>query len=322
MRLNFKKFICENKGNIISSISIVLIFSFILVGLLVLETSTYINNNKISEINDNNFEYIIENYKANIPVLSLEIINETSISIIKNKNPLSNSRLELKNRINQKLKEENTKYYNDYKITIASEVLDVSNDEDPFYINVKTRLNFTKDDNSYSSVETCKISVVGLYDPLPFIKCRSIQVENDKINYKNSLKNYLDEKTHGEINSEPYINGKSPLIIKECVYQDYNSHGTNGLCENCILNGYFHKSRDGSCYLCRMEGHGNCSHYGLETFIVPGVLTEDNRSIVSIDHVIFGENPYPGELIILNNTSSDTNFIFLDNGHKNKYGFI
>ena len=50
MRLNFKKFLSDNKGNIISSISIVLIFSFILVGLLVLETSNYINNNKISEI--------------------------------------------------------------------------------------------------------------------------------------------------------------------------------------------------------------------------------------------------------------------------------
>ncbi|WP_295722591.1 hypothetical protein [uncultured Methanobrevibacter sp.] len=322
MRLNLKKFLCENKGNIISSINIVLIFSFILVGFLVLETSTYINNNKISEINDNNFEYIIENYKANVPVLSLEIINETSRNIINNKNPLSNCRIELKNRINQKLNEENRKYYNNYKITIVSEVLDVYNDENPFNINVKIRLNFTKDDKSYSSEDTYKISVVGLYDPLPFLKCRDIQVENDKINYKNSLKNYLNEKTNGEINTEPYINGKSPLIIKECSYQDYTSHGTNGLCENCILNGYYHESRDGSCYLCRMEGYGNCSHYGFETFIVPGILTEDNRSIVSIDHVIFGENPYPGDIIILNNTSSDSDFIFLENGHKSKYGFI
>ena len=70
-----------------------------------------------------------------------------------------------------------------------------------------------------------------------------------------------------------------------------------------------------------MEGHGTCSHYGLETFIVPGEYTETNSSITSIDHVIFSDNPYSGNLICLNNSSNTKNFIFLDNGHKNKYGF-
>lgn len=147
-------------------------------------------------------------------------------------------------------------------------------------------------------------------------------MEDDRINYRYSLKNYLDGKTNGNIDTTPYINGKSPLIIKQCAYQPYNSHGANDLCENCILNGYFHESHDGSCYLCRMEGRGNCSHYGLETFIVPGTFDEMNNTVTSIDHVIFSDEPYPGDKIILNNTTSDSDFIFLDNGHKSKYGFI
>ena len=321
MKRDFKKIFIENKGNIISTITVVLIFSFILVGVLVLETSNYINDDKASQVESNNFEYIVSNYKSNIPLLSQEIINQTSMNIIQSKNPLTDSREELKNKINQRLIEENAAYYNNYKITITSEVVEVSNDESPFYIDVKTKLTFKKDDIIYNSNDSFKISVVGLSDPLPFIKCKIVEVESDKINYRHSLKNYLDREITDDINTQPYINSKSPLTIKECPYQPYNSHGINNLCGNCILNGYFHESHDGSCYLCRMEGRGNCSHYGLETFIVPGAQIENNTTITSIDHVIYSENPYPGDKIHLNN-SSDGNFIFLDNGHKSKYGFI
>ncbi len=321
MKFNFKNFLAENEGNIISSITILLLFSFILVGILVLQTSNYTNDNKVSKLSNDNFEYIVENYRANIKVLSLDIINQTSINIIESKQPLSNSRLELKNRINQRLVDENRKYYNDYNIIINSEVLEVFSDDNPFYINVKTKLTFTKDEVSYSTEDISKISVIGLYDPLPFLKCNGLQMENDKINYNHGLKDYLDRKIIGNINTNPYINGKSPLFIKKCPYEPYNCHGQNNLCQNCLLNGYYHESNDGSCYLCRMEGHGTCSHYGLETFIVPGEYTETNSSITSIDHVIFSDNPYSGNLICLNNSSNTKNFIFLDNGHKNKYGF-
>ena len=151
MKFNFKRFFLENEGNIISSITIILIFSFILVGILVLQTSNYNNENKVSKLTSDNFEYIVEDYRANIKVLSLDIINQTSKNIIENKQPLSNSRILLKNQINQRLADENRKYYNDYNIIINSEVLEVFSDDNPFYINVKTKLTFTKDDISYST---------------------------------------------------------------------------------------------------------------------------------------------------------------------------
>ena len=203
MKFKFKNFLAENEGNIISSITILLLFSFILVGILVLQTSNYTNDNKVSKLSNDNFEYIVENYRANIKVLSLDIINQTSINIIESKQPLSNSRLELKNRINQRLADENRKYYNDYNIIINSEVLEVFSDDNPFYINVKTKLTFTKDEVSYSTEDISKISVIGLYDQLPFLKCNGLQMENDKINYNHGLKDYLDRKIIGNINTNP-----------------------------------------------------------------------------------------------------------------------
>jgi len=119
-------------------------------------------------------------------------------------------------------------------------------------------------------------------------------------------------------NSDVYNNSIEGCMIKKCPYEDYSSHGhSNEVIINCIDNHYYHKSHDGLCLLCRLEAKDTCPHYGLETFIVPTLIKD--QAPVSIDHVLLNSTvngQYGGNKIILNNTT----VIYLDNGHKTKYG--
>ncbi|MGZ7044672.1 MAG: hypothetical protein ACXVHM_08760, partial [Methanobacterium sp.] len=93
--------------------------------------------------------------------------------------------------------------------------------------------------------------------------------------------------------------------------------------KNCIDNGYYHESNDGACFLCRLEGKAICSHYGMETFIIP--LASANNTLFnapcSSDHVIFNDN-YEGYALIYHSNSTGYYKLFLDNEHRAKYGLI
>ena len=96
--------------------------------------------------------------------------------------------------------------------------------------------------------------------------------------------------------------------------------------KNCIDNGYYHESNDGACLLCRLEGYATCNHYGFETFIVPSSTHNQQifRAPSSIDHVIFGKDNndrYPGEAVEYNSDDNVFDILYLDNGHRAKYGF-
>lgn len=305
----------DNNGNLIITFTFILIVIILIVGVLILSSSIYMYNEKTNSISSSNFQYQIEDYKRNIPTITYESLNETIIDIIKDKKELKNSRLYLKGRINEKLDNLNDVYYRNYGLIIDSEVTSIENTNDnPFTIKVSTSLSIKKNNDSYNSNDVYTVPITGLYDPLPHIKLKNynLDYDNEFINFKQSLKDYLN--TFHLNNTDAYINATSPSKIKECPYNPYINHGIDNLTGNCINNGYYHESSDGSCIFCRMEGKGNCSHYGLETFIVCHVLK--NSSITSSDHVIFGDNPYPGDAINFNNSD----FIYLDSGHKDKYG--
>ncbi|OWT33442.1 hypothetical protein BGI41_02445 [Methanobrevibacter sp. 87.7] len=291
-----------------------MILSLIIIFIIFLTSTISINNQETSILNDKNFEYHIEDYKRNIEIISYNVLNKTINDHIKTREASTNSREEIKNRLNNRLKEINNDYYRNYNIKIDSNVLSVNNDDNPFNINIKVKLNFEKDNNTYSTIETYKISIIGLEDPLPFLKLKNsdLTYNSTNFNYHNSLNSYLNEKS---IDGSSYINSSSPLIFKKCPYEPYEIHGNN-LSYNCIINNYYHESHDGSCIFCRLEGKADCNHYGLETFIV-SCKNDKNKSISSPDHVIFSDNPYEGDKIVIN----DKTFLFLDNGHKNKYGF-
>lgn len=92
--------------------------------------------------------------------------------------------------------------------------------------------------------------------------------------------------------------------------------------KTCRDSGYYHESADGACYLCRLEGKSGCGHYGFETFINPQPMNLTNlSSACGSDHVIFGEDTYPGIECIYYSQNGLNEFLFLDpNGHRVKYG--
>jgi hypothetical protein len=318
---NFKNAIFDERGNVFVSLAILMIFSFILIAILVLNVAIGYNTINSNSIDSNNFNYQIQDYARNIPIITKEVIGKISNEAIKTHNPCENSKSAIKNKVNNELNDLNNKYKINQGLIIESEVLNVVNSDDPFHINIQTLIHCKKGNLEYNQIVNQKISIENLKDPLPFLMCKNhptLIENNTKIDYKDSLKYYFYQ--NNLENPDAYENASSPLIIKKCPYDPYEHHGNSYTLKNCIDNGYYHENADGGCYLCRLEGKGLCSHYGLETFIVPNKVANLNqRSISSSDHVIFSEH-YPGNALAFYRFGDLYEIIFLDNSHRAKYG--
>lgn len=333
----------DNKGYIMAGLAFLLIIPssillIILINMLILDDST---NIKIAA--DNAF-YISGDIERNIPVLTQQTIKEVTENIVQTGHPILNSRIIIKNHINAKINDLISKYHNNTGVNIECAIYSVDSSFDPFEIEINSTISVRKDNISYNRNITQNIPIIGLKsaklssqetyeynqipDPLPFIKCKNygdLKVNNGRIIYGIVLSNYLDKK--GLKNSTFYENSSSGFYIKKCPFNPYISHGNSNTLQNlknCIENGYFHESKDGACFLCRLEGKAICGHYGLETFIAPsGTKKRVLTAPCSIDHVIFNDDIfgiYNGESVEY--YSSDTIYfrIFLDKGHRNKYG--
>ncbi|KZX17616.1 hypothetical protein [Methanobrevibacter filiformis] len=320
-----KKLSIDNKGNIFAIGSILLIIPIILIAIMILNLSidsSQINTNSIAS---NSFNYEIEDYRRNIGIIGYETIENLSEEAIETKIAISDSREEIKKKLQEKLDEKSNQYYNNSNTQIKASVLYVDNNEDPFHITIKTELSGVKDNQEYQEIIENNISIIGLKDPLPPLICGNDSNftidENGKYNYGNSLFNYLNAKN--TTNPQEYINATSPATIKPCPYDPYIQHGVGVTMKNCVDNGYYHESADGSCYLCRLEGKGYCYHYGMETFIIVNKSSSNTliKSTSASDHVIFGYDSYPGESIVFyREENSLNNIIILDDSHKAKYG--
>lgn len=311
----------ENKGNLIVGISIIMILIIILILISTLNFSISSNNENNNIIEDDSINYIAEDYKRNIKIISEESVINISNEVINSKIPLNNSEKVIKDHIIGKLNNLNHIYYEKYHITASSEIYSIKN-INPFNLEISGKISLKKNAKEYNGNINEKISLIGLKDPLPILKCGNnpnLTIDNENIYYGNSLTNYLNLKETN--NTYLYENASSPYIIKKCPYIPYTSHGENGSMKNCISNGYYHESSDGACYLCRLEAKGNCSHYGLETFIIPQSNLSYLQGTCSSDHVIFGDDSYNGNSVIyylVDNIISEV--IYLDNGHLTKYG--
>lgn len=331
-----KKFQRNNNGNIFIGITAILLISFLILSVFILNFTIENEKENINSIENDQFEYIIQDYKRNIPIIEKEAIKELSEEVITKKTPLFDSKVEIKKLSNEKLKQLNIEYLKNYNIQINSSLTSIENTSDPFDIRLKTYVSIVKNgkDNNressnikeekfYENIEENDINIEGLKDPIPFLKCGndwSFSYNNTTIFYGESLAKYLEDK---EIeNSSAYINSTTPLIIKKCPYDPYKHHGDANTMKICRDTGYFHESADGACYICRLEGKSGCNHYGFETFINPQSTNKTNLTAAcGSDHVIFGENTYPGIECIYYSYNGLNEILFLDkNGHRVKYG--
>lgn len=316
----------DHKGYIIGATAFLMIIPAVLISLSLINLFYEENTINSQAVESNSISYAFVDINRNIPIFTRQILETKSEQVIQRKEPLINSSKEIKRELEYKINNLNN-VYNGLNITYIVESVQL-NQDDPFYIEVKSKLCVKQGNITHEETFSQLVSIEGLKDPLPFIKCGdygNIDYNQSNIIYRSNLKIYLEKQKIN--NSIYYQNATSPLIIKKCHYEPYSNHGNPGTLKNCLDNGYFHKSQDGACYLCRLEGKSTCIHYGIETFILPSPLINSSdlnntSATCSIDHVIFGEDKYPGELINYFQTNGTIYVLFLEKGHKSKYGFL
>ncbi len=331
----------ENKGYVMGGLAFLLIIPSILL-LMVLVDMVNLDETVNTIIKSDNSFYISGDVERNIPIITRQVLKETVDKSITTGHPLPNSRLVIRNAIEHKMNELTANYQNNSGVHIKCIINSVDSSSDPFEIEVNSTIMVMKDNITYNHKVNQNISLLGanpqnrssigsnssseIPDPLPFIKCKKfggMSIKEGRIGYGSSLKKYL----RGVNGSEVYENASSPYFIKKCPYDPYIAHGNSTkfiTLQNCIENCYYHESNDGACLLCRLEGRSTCNHYGFETFIIPSPNQRVQRAPCSIDHVIFNNDnsndPYPGELFQYYSNGTISYELFLDSGHRAKYG--
>ena len=271
--------------------------------------------------------------EGNLPLLAKNTFQKTANEVIANGEPLQDSRMTIKNSLQVEVDDLTEKYHRE-GINATCRIIFVDSSKDPFKVQINSTISINKGNIVHRGNLSQDISIIDpnypIPDPIPFIKCKNfggVTSTGNRIIYGSSLVNYLTSRNMSS--AEVYNNATSPLIIKKCPYDPYISHGqSNNLTnlnltnlKNCVFNGYFHESSDGACFLCRLEGKGICPHYGIETFVIPSASTNDtlSSSACSSDHVIFNDN-YCGYGLIYSSNSTGHYKLYLDNGHRTKYG--
>lgn len=334
----------DNRGYVMSVMSFLLVLPAIMLFMVFLDmTSTGIEENS-RVIGSDSVLSTANDFKANIVVAGKEVIKSEAESVVNSGTPLSNSRAAIKTHLQNKVDQMAINYEDTTGVEVDCNITSVGNSEDPFAVRVNSTIYVGKGDVNHREFTSQDIPITDpqypIPNPLPFIKCKDhggVQVVDGKIAFGFGLVNYLESR--GVDNAFAYENSTTPLIIKKCPYDPYIMHGIGdyNILKNCIDNGYFHESADGPCFLCRLEGKGICPHYGMETFVVPNYSTNTslnssnyttnftfNTAPSSIDHVVFDDttnNTYPGERLTYYFDGINEFIIYLDNAHRQKYGF-
>ena len=322
---SIKKFFNDEKGNFSIIITSLILIGFLILSIIILNSAISQENENNEIVSSNSYQYVLDDYIRNLPLIEHEALEELSEEVIKNKRPCLDSKRDLKEIIDGKLNEKNQEYYDNYHIQINSSLIAIENTSNPFSYKFKTHIFSVKGDYSFERIVSSDVDCIGLKDPVPILYLKDyhgLSYNESSYNYGNSLSEFL--RANGVENHSFYIDANSPLIIRKCPFDPYKHHGDdNGrIMKNCRDNGYYHESRDGACYLCRLEGKSGCEHYGFETFINPQKTNETDRvSACGSDHVIFSDDIYPGVEVIYNSENELNEILYLDpHGHKVKYG--
>lgn len=332
----------DELGYVMSGLSLLLVLPAILLFMVFLDMTSSGANETSQIIESKVVLNTAKDLEGEIQMTGKQVLQTESQNVVKSGIPLSSSRQQIKNDLQIKMDDITSNYQVKGEMDVECNITSVGNSEDPFAVEVNSSIKVKKDEITHHEFITQEISIVDpqypIANPLPFIKCKnhgSIQIINNRIEFGNSLTNYLESR--GVKNAIAYENSSTAFIIRKCPYDPYKMHGQHdNTLKNCIDNGYFHESSDGSCFLCRLEGKGICPHYGFETYITPESVNisnnnsntnfTSNQAPSSIDHVIFNDTngetgTYQGYKLIYYSDTFNSLIIFLDNAHRQKYGF-
>lgn len=309
------KIIQDNSGYINSLLLLILLIPIIFLILLSVSQMEVLVNDSVDVFEGEKLSSKTSEYVEQLNTVSMDAMHNLSYQCISDKRVLSNTSKSLKSIIQESANNLSVDYHKN-GININCRIINVVPSINPFEFNVYYRVNSSiVNDSANKNINQrgcLNVSIVDneypVYDPIPLFTSNVNIIDNK----------YIYDSVYPYNNySYVYRDADSGIIIKKCVYDDYTLHGhSNASFNDCLKNHYYHFSHDGLCIFCRLENRTSCIHNGLETFIVSHNLS--NNSIVSVDHVLFNTtgNQYEGDVCVI----SDSTFIYLDNGHKSKYG--
>jgi hypothetical protein len=177
----------ENKGYVIGGLAFLLIIPSILLLMVLVDMVNLDESVNIIIKSDNSF-YISGDVERNIPIMTRQVLMETVDNAINTGNPLSNSRIIIRNVIEHKMNDLNAKYQKNSGVNIKCMINSVDSASDPFEIEVNSTILVIKNNITYNHKVNQNISILGAYsqnrfsmnydgspeipDPLQFIKCK------------------------------------------------------------------------------------------------------------------------------------------------------
>ena len=99
----------DNKGNIITGTTVILIVSIVLIVIFIVNSINYMENENIDSISNDNFKYIIEDYNKNLEQIGRDSIAEETDRLY-HAHFIHDSRKDIKKIMNNKLKDVNSEY--------------------------------------------------------------------------------------------------------------------------------------------------------------------------------------------------------------------
>lgn len=311
------KFLKDNYGYMTSILLVLLLIPVIFLLIITIEQNEYLVNKTADNIQSDKLNSITLDFQKEIPLITKETMNNLTLSIIKNKKPIQNSNKVVKTLVEEKVSQKQSMYKKNTGCIISCNITRIKqSNSNPFQLEVdytiiskfNTKSTIKKQDTTY--VDLCD-GKYPVYDPLAILKTDAVFL-NTTVNYSENLANNILLN-----NGSVYTNAVSGCIIKRCPYDEYTKHGhDNTTIVNCINNHYYHESHDGLCIFCRLENKTSCPDHGIETFIIPTQMVDNAPA--SLDHVLL--NDTDGQYMGKCHTFDNNTVLYLDNGHKSKYG--
>ena len=148
----------DEDGNFSIIITSLILIGFLLLSIIILNTAINEEDENNEIIASNNYQYILNDYIRNLPLIEHETLEELSEEVIKNKRPCLDSKRDLKEIIDEKLRVKNQEYYENYNIQINSSLIAIENTSNPFSYKFKTYISCSKGDYSFERI----ISTISL----------------------------------------------------------------------------------------------------------------------------------------------------------------
>ena len=168
-----KDFLEDNDGNLSIIVTSLLLIGFLILSIIILNTAISQESENKEVVSSNNYQYILDDYIRNLPLIEHEAMEDLSEEVIKNKRPCLDSKSDLKKIIDLKLSEKNQEYYNNYHIQINSSLIAIENTSNPFSYKFKTQIFSVKGDYSFERIVSSDVDCIGLKDPVPLLYLKS-----------------------------------------------------------------------------------------------------------------------------------------------------